>query len=451
MRLDGRVAGDAASIRAVLRRASPLLVLLLLAACRPPPPSVVLISIDTLRADHLGAYGYGPPTSPRLDALAREGVLFETAVAAAPSTLPSHASIFTSLSPHRHGASFAARRPLAESVLTLAEVLKGAGYRTGAFHDGGQIVPELGLGQGFEVYRPIGQDRLAPVAAAGLAWLDGLKRQEPFFLFLHTYETHLPYTPAAADLALFEPEPYTGFLGKGVGHKEMRTVKNQGLPLSPADQTHVVASYDAEIHSMDRALGELLEALQARGRLTDTLVVVTSDHGEEFGEHGTWAWHSHTLYEELLRVPLVLRLPADTAGSVSDVRIPELARGIDLAPTVLDVLGLPIPEAFEGRSLLPLIRREPASAPFALSLLDGGDPEQDFAVRRERWKLYGERLFELEADPGERTDRAPERAEIAEVLRRYWTRERARGATATGSAIEIEGELRRRLEALGYL
>ncbi|MDX1999309.1 MAG: sulfatase [Thermoanaerobaculia bacterium] len=424
---------------------------LVLGGCSPTHPSVVLISVDTLRADHLGAYGYGPPTSPRFDALAREGVLFETAVAAAPSTLPSHASIFTSLSPHRHGASFAARRPLADSVLTLAEVLKASGYRTGAFHDGGQIVPELGLGQGFEVYRTIGQDRLSPVAAAGLAWLDGLQRQEPFFLFLHTYETHLPYTPAAADLRVFQPDGYTGFLGTGVGHKEMRTVNNQGISLSPADQRHVVASYDAEIRAMDRALGELLDALRARGRLANTLVVVTSDHGEELGEHGSWAWHSHTLYEELLRVPLVVRLPAGTAERAEGVRLSELARGIDLAPTVLDVVGVPIPSSFEGRSLLPVIRREPSAAPFALSLLDGGDPEQDFAVRRERWKLYGERLFDLEDDRGETVDRSAEHAEITEVLRRYWTRERARGATATGSAIEIEGELRRRLEALGYL
>ena len=427
-----------------------LAVLLFLAACTPRPPSVVLISIDTLRADHLGAYGYGPPTSPRLDSLARDGVLSEDVVAAAPSTLPSHASMLTSLSPQRHGASFAERRPLPGSVLTLAEVLAAAGYRTGAFHDGGQIVPELGLGQGFEVYRTIGKDRFAPVTAAGLEWLDSLSPREPFFLSLHTYETHLPYTPSAADLAVFEPEPYTGLLGRGVGHKEMRAIKNQGTPLSPVDGRHVVAAYDGEIRSMDRALGELLDALEARGLLASSLVVLTSDHGEEFGEHGVWAWHSHTLYEELLRVPLVMKLPAG-ASVPAGTRVSDLARGIDLAPTVLDAVGVPIPPAFEGRSLLPLARREPLAAAFALSLLDGGDPAHDFAVRRERWKLYGEQLFDLETDSGERINRFAERAEIAAALAAFWRQERARTPAETGAAIELEEELRRRLEALGYL
>ncbi len=180
-----------------------LLVALFAPPAPAPPPNLVVVSVDTLRADHLGCYGYPRPTSPEIDRFRRDAALFEQAIAQAPSTLPSHASLLTSLVPQRHGASWAARRALPEEVVTLPEVLRRHGYRTAAFTGGGQMHPSNGLAQGFDLYRVTGPLPLAETVAAALPWLDE-HREGPFFLFLHTYETHHPYPPDPETLALFD-------------------------------------------------------------------------------------------------------------------------------------------------------------------------------------------------------------------------------------------------------
>ena len=305
---------------------------------------MVLVSIDTLRPDHLGCYGYTRPTSPNLDAFRKDAVLFDQAFAHAPSTLASHAAILASLLPPHHGASISNDLALPREVLTLAEVLKEAGYTTASYNGGIQLDPAWGLDQGFDVYasvKPRGApaeslvdktDRFAHQVDRAAAWIRG-RRSPGFFLFLHTYEVHHPYSPEPDDLALFRGS-YDGPLPDLVTVELLKEVNGGKRPVDDRDRQHIVDTYDAEIRSMDRAFGTLVALLKERKLYDAALVIVTSDHGEEFGEHGQMGWHSHTLYDELLRVPLLVKLPKSRrAGShgqghgARDRRRPHGARG----------------------------------------------------------------------------------------------------------------------------
>lgn len=418
----------------------------------PAAQTVVLVSIDTLRPDRLGCYGNRRPTSPRLDALCEEAVVFEHAVAAAPSTLPSHATMLTGLSPLRHGASFDARRALPDAVETVAERLAAAGFRTASFNDGGQVDGRWGLSQGFEVYRSFDGDRLAPVVDAGLAWLDQVRAADPdapAFLFLHTYQVHHPYTPPESDLAAIGAEPYDGWLGRTVGYRELRRINRHRLLIDPADLAFIDDAYDAEIRGMDRALGRLIDGLAERGLGRRLALVVTSDHGEEMGEHGDWGWHSHTLYDELLRVPLVVRRPG---GRSAGERVTHQARGVDLAPTLLALAGVAPPPGLDGTDLLALVDGgDPTATRFAFAQLDNGTAR---ALRTRRWKLYDGSLYDLVTDPGERHDVTFQHPDVAGALERRlerWT-EAARAVEGAGEApVDLDAEAVERLRALGYL
>jgi arylsulfatase A-like enzyme len=418
----------------------------------PPAETLVLVSIDTLRPDRLGCYGGERPTSPRLDALCEEAVVFEQAVAAAPSTLPSHATMLTGLSPLRHGASFAARRALPDSVETVAERLAAAGFRTASFNDGGQVDGRWGLAQGFEVYRSFDGDRLTPVVDAGLEWLDQVRAADPgapAFLFLHTYQVHHPYTPPEKDLAALEAEPYDGWLGRSVGYRELRRINRNRLLVAPADLAFIDDAYDAEIRGMDRALGRLIDGLAERGLGRRLALVVTSDHGEEMGEHGAWGWHSHTLYDELLRVPLVVRRPGRRSAGE---RVAYQARGVDLAPTLLALAGVAPPPGLDGTDLLALVDGgEPGGTRFAFAQLDNGTAR---ALRTRRWKLYDGSLYDLVTDPAERHDVTFQHPDVAVSLERRLERwvEEARAAEAAGEVpVDLDPEAVERLKALGYL
>lgn len=433
-----------------------LVCLPLFAGCGPELPArarhnVLLLSVDTLRADHLGAYGYTPPTSPNIDAFAAEGILFERTNAQAPSTLLSHTAILTSQIPQHHGASHIRNLPLAGSALTLAEVLAEAGYETASFNSGGQLDSIFGLDQGFSTYEE-GPDAFAFSLGRTREWLAAREQRgekRPFFLFLHTYEVHHPYTPSVADLELFAPD-YAGSLPPEISVARLGSINGSRRRLDAEDLGFIIATYDAEIRAVDRGFGELLALLRQRNLLEDTVVVLTSDHGEEFGEHGWVGWHSHTLYEELLLVPLIFRLPGERfAGTRAAQRV----RSIDIAPTLLDLLGIPPPASFDGRSLLPLFspggRLEDAPA---IAFRDGpkGEVWQSFTLRR--LKLNEDRLFDLEADPWERRDLAgvdPEsRRRLEAELRRLVERRQRLEAAA---AVELGEEERERLRALGYV
>jgi hypothetical protein len=420
-----------------------LAVVLPLAGCdRRPPPDVILVSIDTLRPDHLGCYGYARPTSPELDRFRADATLFRTAIAHAPSTLESHASILTSLLPAHHGAAFARGRGIGTEFPTLAEALRFAGYRTASFNGGGQLDTAFGLSRGFDVYRSLSVRSFHEALQSALPLLH---EPGPLFLFLHTYETHHPYQPTPAALAMMEPRGYAGALPRDSTSVELLTaINNHERRLAPGDLEHIVATYDAMISSADAALGELFAALRRAGRYENALIVVTSDHGEEFGEHGMVGWHGHTLYDELLRVPLLIHLPGGrAAGRESEV----LARGIDIGPTILAALGRTIPAAFEGQDLFSR-REDDAEAYPALSRLVTGIEEQD-SIRTRDWKLVDDALFDLRHDPGEKRQVKDARraaqlgARRAELL--------ARAVAGEGSAAQGDAGLAARLKALGYL
>ncbi|HLE84680.1 MAG TPA: sulfatase [Thermoanaerobaculia bacterium] len=428
----------------------------LVAGCRGAEPlaaNVVLISIDTLRPDHLGCYGYERETSPHLDALCRRAVVFEQAISHAPSTLMSHASLLTSLTPPRHGASFARRRALAEEVVTLAEVLRERGFRTASFNEGGQLAGRWGLAQGFERYDSGGRgpDRFENVVADAFDWLDAPEGPggAPFFLFLHSYQVHHPYTPDPADLARFAPPGYDGWLGDAVEIRELRWINHGGVEATPADRALIAAAYDAEILDADRALGHLLAGLRERRLLDRTLVVFTSDHGEEMGEHGTLGWHTHTLYDELLRVPLVVALPA---GRWAGERVARQVRLIDVAPTVLAAVGIEPPQAWQGTSLLEILRGERVPPLLALSQRDTGEERPVVAaLRTGRWKWYDGRLHDLLADPAELHDYSHLEPDLSRALEASIEELLRAGPLASGEAVELDRETAERLKALGYL
>jgi arylsulfatase A-like enzyme len=303
----------------------------------PPPLNVLLISLDTLSADHLKCYGYARPTSPTIDwKLAVQGTLFERAYAQYPQTMGSHMTLFTGRYPCVHGLPGPknAPRALGGDVHTLAELLRAAGYRTGAVTEDGFLTATVGFARGFGSFTeftrlepsgyPMGM--VAETFGDGVRWI-AREPDRPWFLFLHTYQVHAPYVPPPRYLdviSLFQPGPPT-----------------------PADL------YDGEIAYTDGKLGELLAALDSSGLTSKTLIILLSDHGEQFGEHGAWG-HGNTLYNAVLHVPLVLLAPGIPPGR----RIGDVVGLIDVLPTVLDVLGLPPHAGAQGRSLAPLWRGE---------------------------------------------------------------------------------------------
>ncbi|MEJ2086308.1 MAG: sulfatase, partial [Acidobacteriota bacterium] len=339
-------------------------------------PNVVVVSIDTLRADHLSLYGYDRETSPNLDRWASENaVVFEKAVAQAPSTLPSHTSMFTGLDAFRHGAN---HDPAPISLETLAEALRRSGYRTLAQTGGGYMHPAYGFDQGFDVYRYWlwGYKRLDEFGS-GLTtvrgWLDS-HGDRPFFLFFHTYEVHAPYrarqpfferltgrSAAPDELLWMTARPATAEEGfrptRGLDYR-------YGSPDPAASSSRrgsadeAIDLYDSSIAYVDSGLARIFELLERPPLADNTLVVITSDHGESFGEHDL-AGHGY-LYDDNLLVPLIVAFPGrQFAGR----RVAKQVRSIDILPTLLDALGLPQVDGIDGQSLVPLLQGAGDSAP----------------------------------------------------------------------------------------
>jgi len=317
-------------------------------------PSVILISLDTLRPDHVGCCGYHRNTTPNLDRFAEDCALFETAIAAAPWTTPSHASVFTGLHPAEHGAGvFSRGYSLAPQWRTLAEIAQRNGYLTAAFTEGICIRGRLGFAQGFDVYsdgpapdRHRAGNVEATFAAAG-AWLDSYAHL-PFFLFVHTYEIHEPYGAPEPWKSRFADRARPGSPGNVA--KDARTA---------ADRVHTVDLYDAGIAYTDHHLGRLFERLDALKLLANTVVVVFSDHGEEFWEHGATGHMTHA-YDETLRALLLIRLPGE---SPPHPRVKRQVALLDVFPTLLDLLGLATPHA-SAQSLMPLMTPGTGAAPY---------------------------------------------------------------------------------------
>jgi arylsulfatase A-like enzyme len=427
------------------------------AACGPgpraeapaPAENVILVSIDTLRADRLGCYGREPSFTPNIDAFREEAVLFELTIAQAPSTLSSHASLFTSLLPQHHGASIKRRRSLAPDHLTVAEVLRAEGFKTAAFHGGGQLDAVFGVGQGFDVWETPGhrpgepfRDEFRPTVARALSWLEQVG-QNPFFLFVHTYENHHPYTPSPENLAAVEAD-YEGPLPSEISIELLNAINTKRSTITPEDLRHIESTYEAEIRSVDAAFGALVEGLRRLDLYEQSLIIFTSDHGEEFGEHGMVGWHGHTLYDELLRVPLLIKYRDSWHAGQT---LSDQVRLLDVAPTMLGALDRPRPTVFEGADLTLYAAGGPAPAPYAVSVLEEGGS----SIRSPGWKRIRRSLFDLSRDPGETKDVAEEFPGTSEKLRLIKLELITEGPSIGAVAAPISPELRERLESLGYV
>jgi arylsulfatase A-like enzyme len=408
---------------------------------------VILVSIDTLRRDHVGAHGYAKPTTPRLDTLAQGGILCDDAVSTSSWTLPAHLSMLTSVDPGVHGGTDMSHG-FNRRVPTLPALLRKAGFATQAVTSHLYVSAVYGLHDGFD-HLDFRQDRrAAEVADRAIEILDRVG-DRPFFLFLHLYDPHWHYDPPHAQRRLFAGS-YTGEITGLWQDFSKRDRSNT----TAADLDHLLALYDGEIRYADDEVGRVLDHVKARGLDRGTLVVVTSDHGEEFLEHGSWE-HQKTLYEEVVRIPLVVNgpgvAPRKEAAQVSL---------LDVMPTVLAWAGLPPSPAQQGRSLLapPGEREAYGETEHTIDhtpklFLRGGAGRlkaivslaPDGALRRCEW-------YDLAADPGEAREAAPPLA-LADALRgraiARWREGRGRGGPAP--AVELTPEQRERLRALGYV
>ena len=375
-----------------------------------PQRNLILISVDTLRADRLGCYGYGRDTSPTIDRLAREGSLFVDASAPSPWTLPSHASMFTGLYPRRNGVT-GTRFTMPQDVPTLAGILQKLGYATAGIVTN-SLLTTNGLDRGFDHHEEVDKGGPHPSATSGrgIAWLEARDRARPFFLLLHYIDPHSDYGTLEEVREQFV-EPYAGKLqGKS---EELYAVVEGRLKLDGEDARHLSNLYDGAIRQLDGEIDKVLAYLDAEGLLENTLIVLTSDHGEEFLDHGG-VLHGLTHHEEVSRVPMIFRGPDITPAR----RIEQPVSLIDLVPTCLRELGVPIPENLDGLALQPLLRNGepfPARRLYFEADLDGSMAGsmikgQDRGIRDERYKLFYNmrteklRLYDLREDPGELKD-----------------------------------------------
>ena len=393
-----------------------VMLLALCLACGEEKPrlNVVLIGVDTLRGDHLGCYGYERNTSPKIDEFATRAVLFENVVAPSPWTLPSFTTVFTSLHPTQHGAN-GSRNALRANIPTLASILQANGYATGAVINAPYLKSRYHVDRGFDFYSmppPEGRDADGTTRDA-LEWIDE-NSDRPFFMFAHYFAPHLPYGPPAPYDTIFDPA-YTGRIKNPYRPKDLPKFRDKGFrqmeSLSDADWNHIRSLYDGEIAFTDVAVGELLAGLEERGLTDNTLIVFLSDHGEEFFEHHGFE-HGHSLYDELIKVPMLFSLPGVL---LEDVRIARQVRLLDVEPTILDVLGIPPWTKLEGVSLLPLMTGRGGLQPAEASLLPPeiafseailyGDEQKSLSAYP--WKLIYDTgddelaIFNLAEDPGE--------------------------------------------------
>jgi arylsulfatase A-like enzyme len=418
-------------------------------------PNILIVVIDALRADRLGVDGYPLPTTPNIDALAAEGVYFSAALAHSTWTKPSIATLITSLYPSQHGiqrvsVDDAALRTetLDDSLVTLAERLQAAGYATGAVINQVHLLARFGFGQGYDHYDDKRGRNAFKLNGQLREWLTGLERG-PFFAYVHYLDLHWPFTlrlPQNADAfgptAMKSEPPSSG-----------QEAPEWGSHLDdPDDLRALQARYDHEVAYTDAALGELVEDLRELGLYEDTLIFVTADHGEAFLEHGLLG-HGFAPYEELLRVPLVARLPSRVSALTGRIERP--VGLIDLMPTLLDIAGLEPQPGAQGESIAPLLRGEPMADRVIFA-----DTFEAFSARSRTHKLiwYSDErkeFFDLTTDPAEKNSMAePCRGacrELAQQIRPFRRLMlKSRESNPAGTA-ELNPEDVETLRALGYL
>lgn len=420
-------------------------------------PNVVFYLIDSLRADRLGCYGYDKAVSPAIDAFAARALLFENATANSSWTKSAVASLFTGLWPASHRA-ITREDKLPDGAFTLAEALHEAGYATAGFSTNPSIADEFGFGQGFDGLELLSHETYAEeVTDRAVEWLREFDGERPFFLYVHTLDPHDPYVPQEEDYARWSPGVDREFAATTA--KLLNSLNRKRAWGSEVEETRrdLEALYDGEIAANDRAFGRLLEELEGRGSLEETVVLLVADHGEDFGEHRVWR-HGQRLTRESLHVPLVVRLPGDHRIG----REPSVVQQVDVLPTLLELLELDVPEWVEGESLLPLFldAAAPVSADPAFLYVRFSPPTR-IGVLWEDWKLVaaadrhglgGQQLFRVDEDPEERHDLARRFPVMRDFLATMLARKLLdRGAGLTGEQTEIGSETRKALRALGYI
>jgi arylsulfatase A-like enzyme len=443
-------------------------------------PNVILISLDTLRADSLTCYGYGRETSSHMDDLATDGALFKNAYSSTSWTLPSHMSLLTSLENRNHGVD-KANPHLDLSIVTLAELLRKSGYLTHAITGGALVSHRFGFSKGFDVYREFKRSQHHPRSAETLyshsnQWIRKHKDRK-FFLFLHTYQTHDPYTcPSPYNTAFFDGKPMPWKEGDMEKILFGSTRKDQ-VPfrsLSSLEQKNVIALYDGEVHYTDEVLiGPLIKNLKALGLYQNTMIILTSDHGEEFYDHKAW-YHGHTLYDELIKIPLIIKFPH---SQFKNVHIDNTVRIVDIMPTILDQLDIDFsPYSLDGVSLIPHLRGN--SQPELLVVSDLDSPENTLrlpmkvSLVKDRYKLilnndFGQppefylpvpppiarvELYDIETDPFERNNIAPKNEGIVrDLIDKIYAAYESSAKKSTKKRKGLDKDLEETMRALGYI
>jgi arylsulfatase A-like enzyme len=443
-------------------------------------PSIILIVIDTLRADYLGCYGFEGPVSPHLDGLANESVLFDRCSSQAPWTTPSVASMMTSLYPEAHGVLLAPDDPrdqrtwrkrwtraIPSSTVSLAGTLRDRGYRTGAFIANPFIAKGLGFEQGFDAFDESaalrGDRDSTSLLEAGLGWLLAAGDSgAPTFLYLHLMDVHGPYEASEADFEAIRGAPGLGpplsLNSTGFGRIQPYLRKPRWAKGRDRFELRLWRGrYASGVHAADRNLGTFFQHLRGSGLWDQQVVVVTSDHGEELFDHGGWD-HGFSLHEHQLHVPLMIRLPK---GDLGGTRINGLVRLTDLMPTLISLAGVASPTEIVGSSLLPLLSdREEFEAPrvaFATSVKEHPGTHSIFDGRFKLIANYTNgrtRLYDVQADPGEIKDLAALQPALVNRLESLLAQELAQvktGNSVEGTAAELSQEQLDRLRELGYL
>ncbi|MFC2163477.1 sulfatase [Acidobacteriota bacterium] len=443
--------------------------------CSEEEMNIILISIDTLRADHLHCYGYDRETSPNIDQLAQDSVQFLNTFSDSPWTLPAHVSLFTSLFTINHGVN-SLQNKLPSSLVTLADILRQNGYSCSAFTGGGKVSAKFGFSKGFDFYGEskvvfYQQNAVEQLFKRATRWIDQ-NRDKPFFLFLHTYQVHGPYNPPAPYDQIFSTQKIDdneAFLKKVLGR-----VGDKYRPMKDTDREEIVSLYDGEIRYMDEHLIKpLIKQLRESNLYDRTMIVFTSDHGEEFYDHQGWE-HSHSLYNELIKVPLIIKFPN---SQYKGMRVDSSVRLIDIAPSILDASGLrSFKLGTDGQSLLRIIHgKEKGNRTFVSYLGPDGfrhTPEK-ISMNDNEYKLilngrYSEKalsffkppppslerleLYHLVQDPMERKNLFNQRPETTQKLLKELEKrlKRSHKAKAQEKSI-IDEELEERLRALGYI
>ncbi len=468
--------------------------LLLLPGCKrcsvDPPPNIIFITVDALRADHLSGFGYERKTSPYLDELARKGVVFKNNFSHSSKTAPSMASTFAGLYPDTIGMIDNGKK-LPGDVLTMAGILKKHGYRTQGIQTNPYLEDKYGFDRGFDGYEylypgsqiEVQRKRLYradKVNAAALEWMEKADPDKPFFLYLHYMTTHCPYLPPSPYDIKFDPGfdrtlPDFTLVWRFIYGRERVQIPEEYERIYRERYTekelldHMVALYDGEVLYFDHELKKLVDTLRSRGHLENTLIIISSDHGEEFKEHGGLT-HGKTVFQEVVYVPLILYFP----GRLPEGKqVRQMTRNLDILPTVVDIAGINPPPHLEGQSLSPLWEDKgqiPADTSFAHIRFQGYgtagmgyDEIEHASATTPEWRYIRDikekrdMLFNRDEDPGDMNDVAEKNPDIVKSLARelqhYFNRSsvlKSRLNISEAESPAMSQTEKKKLEALGY-